>query len=331
MALKRKSAATSSRPLKKAAKSKDTSNSESKAVPKAVISPRSESEDFDSGDEFGDSDVDKRDSLSEEEQEREEEDEDTDEIDDQSEEPETDPSNTSKNTGTSTSALLQSTFLIVLVKEVPAHAAQRTLAKERKLQKPNANKLQQAKLLWESLRLQKQSKLARKAQVDQLFSLIQGDIPSLVFGHSASRFVQTAMKYGTPTQRTAIAKELQGRYVELMKAKYGKFLVGKVLEYGDRVVRDMVVGEVLGSVGMLIGHKEAGIVVNDIYRDICTPSQKLEFLQELYGPEFRLFKVRILCFASVGWVLNVERERDGVETNFVGETGEEGNDFKELD
>ena len=101
------------------------------------------------------------------------------------------------------------------------------------------------------------------------------------------------MKYGSSQQRLAIAKELQGRYIELIKAKYGKFLVGKVLEYGDREVRDMVVKEVLGNVGRLIGHKEAGMVVNDIYRDICTPSQKLEILQELYGPEFRLFKVRI--------------------------------------
>jgi pumilio homology domain family member 6 len=62
--------------------------------------------------------------------------------------------------------------------------------------------------------------------------VISGDIPNLVFGHSASRFVQAAVKYGSPEQRMAIAKELEGRYVELSKAKYGKFLVGKILEYG---------------------------------------------------------------------------------------------------
>jgi pumilio homology domain family member 6 len=56
-------------------------------------------------------------------------------------------------------------------------------------------------------------------------------------------------------------------------------------------VRNLVVGEFLGNVGRLISHKEAGMVINDVYRDICTPAQKLEFLQELYGPEFRLFKV----------------------------------------
>jgi pumilio family protein 6 len=72
----------------------------------------------------------------------------------------------------------------------------------------------------------------RQAQVDELFDLIKGDIPNLVFGHSASRFVQTAVKYGSPDQRMAISKELQGRYIELAKSKYGKFLVGKILEYG---------------------------------------------------------------------------------------------------
>jgi hypothetical protein len=52
------------------------------------------------------------------------------------------------------------------------------------------------------------------------------------------------------------------------------------------------------------------MVVNDIYRDICTPSQKLEFLQELYGPEFRLFKV----FVSMRG-LTVERKGIILETN----------------
>lgn len=57
----------------------------------------------------------------------------------------------------------------------------------------------------------------------------------------------------------------------------------------------MVVKEFMGNVGRLIAHKEAGMVLNDIYRDICTPAQKLEMLHELYGPEFRLFKVNVGC------------------------------------
>lgn len=60
------------------------------------------------------------------------------------------------------------------------------------------------------------------------------------------------MKYGSPEQRRTIAKELEGRYVELAKAKYGKFLVGKILEYGylplyvDLVVRVILIVEMRG-------------------------------------------------------------------------------------
>jgi pumilio homology domain family member 6 len=56
-------------------------------------------------------------------------------------------------------------------------------------------------------------------------------------------------------------------------------------------VRNLVVKEFLGNVNRLITNKEAGAVLNDIYRDIATPGQRIEILQELYGPEFRLFKV----------------------------------------
>jgi hypothetical protein len=55
-------------------------------------------------------------------------------------------------------------------------------------------------------------------------------------------------------------------------------------------VRNLVVKEFLGKVNKLITHNEAGAVLNDIYRDIATPSQRTEILQEIYGPEFRLFK-----------------------------------------
>jgi len=155
----------------------------------------------------------------------------------------------------------------------------------------SAVKLHEAKKVWESLRVQKQSKEERQKQIDQLFKLIKGVIASLVFEHSASRFVQTAVKYGNSEQRIAIAKELEGRYIELAKSKYGKFLVLKILEYGNEQVRNLVIKEFMGNVAKLLNHKDAGVIMNDIYRDICTTDQKREILSELYGPEFRIFKV----------------------------------------
>jgi len=118
----------------------------------------------------------------------------------------------------------------------------------------------------------------------------------LVFEHSASRFVQTAVKYGNTEQRIAIAKELEGRYLELAKSKYGKFLVVKILEYGNEQVRNLAIKEFMGNVAKLLNHKDAGMIMNDIYRDICTADQKREILNELYGPEFRIFKVSARAF-----------------------------------
>jgi pumilio homology domain family member 6 len=43
--------------------------------------------------------------------------------------------------------------------------------------------------------------------------------------------VQTALKYGTPTDRSAIIEELKGRAVELSKSHYGHFLVQKMLKH----------------------------------------------------------------------------------------------------
>lgn len=236
MALKRKSATTvHSQPKTKVAKVKHGDKSSSKALkPEKAQKGRqaessSEEEEFErfesENDEFDheESGSEEEDQSVKGEQDEEEEGEDeSSEEEDDDDEMQLDKENSTQQNGTAKP------------KEVPAHAAQRALAKERKLQRPNAPKLHQAKLIWESLRQRNQSKADRQAQVDELFSVIKGDIPALVFGHSASRFVQAAMKYGTVEQRMAIAKELEGRYVELAKGKYGKFLVGKILEYGYR-------------------------------------------------------------------------------------------------
>jgi hypothetical protein len=74
----------------------------------------------------------------------------------------------------------------------------------------------------------------------------------------------------------------------------------------------MVVEEFKGNLARLIGHKEAGMVVNDVYRDICGPVQKLEFLHEIYGPEFRLFKV----FPHLD-PANIERQRPHANSNLA--------------
>jgi len=56
-------------------------------------------------------------------------------------------------------------------------------------------------------------------------------IIKIIFKHDASRIIQCAIKYGNQSQRSEIAKELKGRYVELSKSVYGRFIISRVLAY----------------------------------------------------------------------------------------------------
>jgi len=54
----------------------------------------------------------------------------------------------------------------------------------------------------------------------------------------------------------------------------------------------MVVQEFYGHVRKLIKHREAALVIEDIFREYATPEQKSALLQEFYGAEFSIFKVQ---------------------------------------
>lgn len=172
-----------------------------------------------------------------------------------------------------------------------AHQKQKETMKERKAAKPNANEIQRAKKLWERLRLQsKVPKEERKKLVAELFVLIIGRVKEFVLKHDAGRTVQTALKYGTPQQKRDIAKELQGAIVECAESKYAKFMIGKLVSYGDKEIRDVVVPEFYGKVRRCMRHPEASWILDDIYRAAATKEQKARLLTEWYGPEFSLFK-----------------------------------------
>ncbi|KAG8533268.1 uncharacterized protein KY384_002051 [Bacidia gigantensis] len=172
-----------------------------------------------------------------------------------------------------------------------SHAKQRETAKERKAAKPNADSIARTKKLWEKLRRKSHvPQEERKALVAELFDIITGHIHDFVFKHDSVRVVQTAVKYGRPEQKRMIARELKGDFKSLTESKYAKFLVGKLLSYGDEQIRDMVIPEFYGHVRQMIKHPEAAWILDDVYRAAATPDQKAALLREWYGPEFSLFR-----------------------------------------
>nr|POF08104.1 pumilio likey domain family member 6 [Quercus suber] len=172
-----------------------------------------------------------------------------------------------------------------------AHAKQRALVKERKAAKPNADVIGRSKKIWERLRRKSHvPKEERKELVTELFSIINGRVRDFVFKHDSVRVIQCALKYANQEQRKIIVEELKSDIRPLAESRYGKFLVAKMVVEGDQHVRDTIIPEFYGHVKRLINHPEASWIVDDIYRQIANPQQKVAMLREWYGPEFALFR-----------------------------------------
>jgi len=167
--------------------------------------------------------------------------------------------------------------------------AQKQLKNERKAQNPSYEIISEAKEIWETLRLKRNTKDERKQLMERLMNIIRGRVQEVIFKHDASRIIQCAIKYGNQSQRSEIAKELKGKYVELSKSVYGRFIISRVLAYCTEE-RASVIAEFYGKVLKLIKHKEASLIIEEAYSQYANAAQRTALIEEFYGPEFALFK-----------------------------------------
>ncbi|RHZ79813.1 hypothetical protein Glove_140g119 [Diversispora epigaea] len=141
---------------------------------------------------------------------------------------------------------------------------------------------------WEFARKLNLSPKDRKKYIDELFELIDGIIPELLFKHDTSRIIQTGLKYGTKEQRTKIASELEGRWIEVFKSKYAKFVACKIMQYCPGY-KNRILSELQGNVAKLLMHTEARNVILEAYES-ANGKQRFSLIKEFYGPEFKFFK-----------------------------------------
>ncbi|RCI03556.1 pumilio domain member 6, partial [Rhizopus stolonifer] len=165
---------------------------------------------------------------------------------------------------------------------------QRNTRIERKSHDKNFEMITQAKKIWEQLRRGDISRDEQKQYMDKIMSIIGGKVQDVIFKHDASRIIQTCLKKGNAEQRNQIAEELKGKYVELAKSMYGKFIVMKAIEYCHKQ-RDSILSEFRKQVRKLIRHKEASTVIETFYSQFANAAQRNELLSEFYGPEMTLF------------------------------------------
>lgn len=172
------------------------------------------------------------------------------------------------------------------------HAEQRKVLQERKLQRKSGAQVQHIKSLWERLRVKNPPvpKEVREKLCDEIWKLSKDVIRDLVLKHDASRVVQTLVKYSSRERREVISVSLKTHYYELATSSYGKYLLVKLLHYGTKDSRGLILDELHGKLRKLMRHREGAYVVEDLYTLYATAEQKKQMIREFWGAEYAVFK-----------------------------------------
>ncbi|KAL7750059.1 Pumilio y domain member 6 [Sorochytrium milnesiophthora] len=166
---------------------------------------------------------------------------------------------------------------------------QKALKAQRKGHKKHSELVESLKVKWEQVRRQDCPDSRRQALMAEMMAETKGRIADITFKHDASRIIQTMIKYGNEKQRAEIAAELSGRFVELASAKYGRFIVIRLLK-NNPSLRPDITKEFMSRIRSHIKHINTSIVIEAIYTEYASSKERTHMVQEFYGPEFRLFK-----------------------------------------
>ncbi|KAJ1340408.1 hypothetical protein BSLG_004972 [Batrachochytrium salamandrivorans] len=156
------------------------------------------------------------------------------------------------------------------------------------MQRSHAPMIMEAKTIWEELR-QSALKQERRELMNRMMGLVTGKAKEIIFKHDANRIIQCCLKYGSPSQRDQIAKELSGHYAQLSQSQYGRFIVSKILNYCSPEYRSAVISEFYGKVRKLIRHK-VSLILDEAYSQFANAAQRSALMEEFYGPEYAVFK-----------------------------------------
>ena len=163
---------------------------------------------------------------------------------------------------------------------------------DHKRQRRHADVVEQAKSIWNKLRLKTNTAKENRDLMDELIPLIEGKANQIALQHDASRVVQAAIQFGTEKERRAIWKELcvDSAVLELCKSQYANFVVLKVIKYchNDEECVNLLIKAFKGNMTRLAVHAVASRVIEALFTTL-TPKQTAVLKQEFYGPHFSLF------------------------------------------
>jgi len=147
--------------------------------------------------------------------------------------------------------------------------------------------------MYEKLRRKNISKDEKQNVVSEVLSIVKGKENDVIYKHDCVRVLEFCVKYGNESQRKSNYEIYKEHNVELLKSKYAKFLVKKLVKYGTKAQRSLVIKALYGNVRKLVRQKEASGVLEFIYHQFADSSQRSSLIEEFYGPQYTVFKAAI--------------------------------------
>jgi len=149
---------------------------------------------------------------------------------------------------------------------------------------------QRAKKVWEEVRRDDCEEAKKSKLLDELHSLIKGNIKKLIFAHDTVRVVECLMALGSSQIRDKLFEEMKDDVVEMSKSEYAHFFVMKMLKYGSKPQKQIIQKALEGNIAKLMKNKTAGNVIEVIYNEVANGQQRISMMQEFLDNEFTVFK-----------------------------------------
>jgi len=172
-------------------------------------------------------------------------------------------------------------------------AEKRQVRKERQSHRRHAETVEEAKLLWNKLRVKTNTPQDTQDLMEKVMTLIRGKVREIALQHDASRVVQAAIQFGSNDQRKELLTEIlseENSLVELAKCQYAHFVCLKLIKYcaDDEQCLKLIVKSLQGEIPKLAVHGVAVRVVESLFLNL-PPKVTAPLKQEFYGPHFSLF------------------------------------------
>ncbi|THD25204.1 Pumilio domain containing protein [Fasciola hepatica] len=137
--------------------------------------------------------------------------------------------------------------------------------------------------LWEVLRRGDTPKEKRFDVIANMLTMTKKKLADLCMAHDTARIIESAIQHGTEAQRWEIFSQLRPNLRLMAKSGYARHIVEKLIKYGAKEHRLEVFKVFRGHVARLVKHRFGSPLVDLLYNDYASASQRAALMQELYG------------------------------------------------